>query len=102
MKARLKLAKLLHHKGFHITFVSTEYKHLLTVRGPHSLDGLPDFRFTLPPPDSNATQSIRKNALEPFLSLVFKLNDNSASGSDVSPVTCIVSYGFMIFTVIAS
>ncbi|KAL9380618.1 hypothetical protein Peur_026275 [Populus x canadensis] len=42
----LKLAKLLHFKGFHITFVNTEYNHrrLLKSRGSSSLDdGLPDF-----------------------------------------------------------
>ncbi|KAG5526034.1 hypothetical protein RHGRI_032356 [Rhododendron griersonianum] len=47
----LNVAKLLHHKGFHITFVNTEYNHrrLLKSRGPHSLDGLPDFRYeTIP------------------------------------------------------
>ena len=61
----LKLAKLLHHKGFHITFVNTEYNHkrLLKSRGPNSLDGLPSFTFEtipdgLPPTDANATQDI--------------------------------------------
>ncbi|KAI8526559.1 hypothetical protein RHMOL_Rhmol12G0005900 [Rhododendron molle] len=116
MKAMLKLAKLLHHEGFHITFVNSEYNHkrFLRVRGPNSLDGLPDFRFEmipdgLPPSDPSAPQdllslleSIRKNALEaPFLSLVSKLNDSSASGLDVPPVTCIVSDGFMSFTITA-
>ncbi|KAF7123753.1 hypothetical protein RHSIM_Rhsim12G0005100 [Rhododendron simsii] len=116
MKAMLKLAKLLHHEGCHITFVNTEYNHkrFLRVRGPNSLDGLPDFRFEtipdgLPPWDPNTPQdvlslreSIRKNALEPpFLNLVSKLNDSSASGLDVPPVTCIVSDGFMSFTITA-
>ncbi|KAE8662288.1 Translocon at the outer membrane of chloroplasts 64-V isoform 1 [Hibiscus syriacus] len=38
----LNLAKILHHKGFRITFVNTEYNHrrLLRPRGPGSLDGL--------------------------------------------------------------
>ncbi|XP_058193044.1 7-deoxyloganetin glucosyltransferase-like [Rhododendron vialii] len=116
MKAMLKLAKLLHHEGLHITFVNTEYNHkrFLRVRGPNSLDGLPDFRFEtipdgLPPWDPNTPQdllslreSIRKNALKtPFLSLVSKLNDSSASGPDMPPVTCIVSDGFMSFTITA-
>ncbi|XP_058194055.1 7-deoxyloganetin glucosyltransferase-like [Rhododendron vialii] len=113
VKAMLKLAKLLHHNGFHITFVNTEYNHrrLLEARGPNSLDGLPDFRFEtipdgLPPSDANSTQdipslceSIRENALELFLSLVSNLNDTSAL--DVPPVTCIVSDGFMSFTITA-
>ncbi|KAK3414143.1 hypothetical protein EUGRSUZ_I02651 [Eucalyptus grandis] len=56
----LKLAKLLHHKGFHITFVNTEHNHkrLLRSQGPHSLDGLPHFRFDMIPdglPPSDAT-----------------------------------------------
>ncbi|KAK6945756.1 hypothetical protein RJ641_013300 [Dillenia turbinata] len=54
----LKSAKILHHKGFHTTFVNTEYNHnrFLNSRRPHSLDGLPDFHFAaipngLPPTD---------------------------------------------------
>ncbi|PPS03703.1 hypothetical protein GOBAR_AA16955 [Gossypium barbadense] len=41
----LLVANLLHFKGFHITFVNTEYNHerLLKSRGPHALNGLPDF-----------------------------------------------------------
>ncbi|KAI5339963.1 hypothetical protein L3X38_019237 [Prunus dulcis] len=47
----LKLAKLLYHRGFHITSVSTEfiYKHCLQSPGPNSLDGLPNFRFETTP-----------------------------------------------------
>ncbi|KAI5442827.1 hypothetical protein KIW84_011737 [Lathyrus oleraceus] len=47
----LKLAKLLHLKGFHITFVNTEYNHkrLLKSRGSNSFDGFTDFCFeTIP------------------------------------------------------
>ncbi|KAK3016292.1 hypothetical protein RJ639_007612 [Escallonia herrerae] len=47
----LKLAKLLHRKGFHITFVHTEFNHqrLLKSRGPDALRGLSSFRFeTIP------------------------------------------------------
>ncbi|XP_073221391.1 7-deoxyloganetin glucosyltransferase-like isoform X2 [Cicer arietinum] len=46
-----KVAKLLHLKGFHITFVNTEYNHkrLLNSKGPNSLDGFTDFNFeTIP------------------------------------------------------
>ncbi|XP_068304618.1 7-deoxyloganetin glucosyltransferase-like [Pyrus communis] len=105
LKAMLKLAKLLHHKGFHITIINTEFNHrrLLKSLGPNSLDGLSDFRFeTIPDslPDSNedATQdlnlladSIRNKFLAPFLDLVTKLNNEN-------PVICIVSDGFMPFT----
>ncbi|KAF3445130.1 hypothetical protein FNV43_RR14823 [Rhamnella rubrinervis] len=51
IKAVLKLAKLLHSKGFHVTFVNTEFNHsrFLKSLGPNSLDGLPDFGFeTIP------------------------------------------------------
>ncbi|KAK6945753.1 hypothetical protein RJ641_013297 [Dillenia turbinata] len=100
----LQLAKLLHYKGFHITFVNNEYNHMrfLKSRGPHSLDGLPDFRFAaiadgLPPTDTcDATQdakalchSIRDRLLlAPFKKLLQKLN---AEDSNVPPVTCVVS-----------
>lgn len=108
----LKLAKLLHYKGFHITFVNTEYNHerLLKSRGPNSLDGLPSFRFKsipdgLPHTDANATQdlislidSTTKNCLAPFRRLLSQLNSSLNS----PPVTCIVSDGIMTFTLDAA
>ncbi|KAL5705214.1 7-deoxyloganetin glucosyltransferase [Ranunculus cassubicifolius] len=105
----LKLAKLLHHRGFHITFINTEYNHkrLLKSRGPNSLNGLPSFQFKtitdgLPPSDDiDATQSIPAlcestsiNCLAPFRDLVSELNNNHNS----PPVSCIVSDGSMTFT----
>ncbi|KAK7824690.1 7-deoxyloganetin glucosyltransferase [Quercus suber] len=92
----LKLAKLLHHKGFHVTFVNTEYIHkrLLRSRGPNSLDGLPDFHFEtitdgLPPVDADVSQDIialaestTKACLLPLCNLISKLNDTSSSNSD--------------------
>ncbi|GLT62406.1 hypothetical protein SLA2020_350470 [Shorea laevis] len=110
----LKLAKILHYRGFHITFVNTEFNHkrLLKSRGPNSLDGLPSFRFqTIPDglPESNveATQDIpslcdstRKHCLAPFRNLLSKLNNTSSS--NVPPVTCIVSDGVMSFTLDAA
>ncbi|KAL0360978.1 UNVERIFIED_CONTAM: 7-deoxyloganetin glucosyltransferase [Sesamum radiatum] len=111
----LKLAKLLHHNGFHITFVNTEYNHqrLLKSRGPDSLKGLPSFRFEtipdgLPPSDAaDATQDIPSlcqstttTCLAPFRDLLAKLNDTGSS--DVPPVSCIVSDGVMSFTVEAA
>ena len=109
-----KLAKLLHHRGFHITFVNTEYNHrrLLKSRGPDALDDVPSFRFEtipdgLPPSDANTTQDVpslcdstSKNCLAPFRDLLCKLNNSSSSG--VPPVTCIVSDGVMSFTLKAS
>ncbi|KAM3319997.1 7-deoxyloganetin glucosyltransferase [Capsicum chacoense] len=110
----LKLAKILHHKGFHITFVNTEFNHrrLLKSRGPHALDGLPSFRFEaipdgLPPCDADATQDIpslcestTKTCLGPFRDLLAKLNDTSTT--NVPPVSCIVSDGVMAFTLAAA
>ncbi|KAB1220554.1 UDP-glycosyltransferase 85A5 [Morella rubra] len=113
IKAMLKFAKILHRKGFRITFVNTEFNHqrFLHARGPNSLDGLPGFRFEtipdgLPPSDSNATQSVRslcdsilKYFLAPFFELLLKLNTPT---SDNLPVTCIISDGIMPFSVTAA
>ncbi|KAI4299058.1 hypothetical protein L6164_032555 [Bauhinia variegata] len=110
----LKLAKLLHSKGFSITLVNSEFNHkrLLNSRGPDALKGFPDFRFEsipdgLPPSNKDATQSIvalcdstRKNCSVPFSNLLSKLNDSQASGAP--PVSCIISDGIMSFTLEAS
>lgn len=111
----LKLAKLLYHKGFHITFVNTEFNHrrLLRSRGPHALDGLPSFRFEtirdgLPPSDVDATQDIpslcestSKRCLPYFRELLSRLNDRARTG-EVPPVSCVVSDGVMSFTLDAA
>ncbi|XP_062099250.1 7-deoxyloganetin glucosyltransferase-like [Humulus lupulus] len=108
----LKLAKLLHSRGFHITFVNTEFNHkrLLKARGPNSLDGLPSFQFEtipdgLPPTDVDATQDIPalcystpRHSLVPFKNLLAKLNSSPV----VPPVTCVVSDGVMSFTLDAA
>lgn len=105
----MQLAKLLHYRGFHITFVNTEFNHKRLIRssGPNALKGLPDFQFKtipdgLPPSDRDATQdipalcaSIRKSCLGPFVELISKLN----SSGEVPPVTSIVSDGVMTFGV---
>ncbi|XP_006416207.2 UDP-glycosyltransferase 85A2 isoform X2 [Eutrema salsugineum] len=108
----LKVAKLLHAKGFHVTFVNTIYNHnrLLRSRGPNALDGLPSFRFEsipdgLPEIDVDVTQDIpalcestMKNGLAPFKELLGRIN----AGDDVPPVSCIVSDGCMSFTLDAA
>ncbi|XP_050291191.1 linamarin synthase 2-like isoform X5 [Quercus robur] len=105
----MRLAKLLHSRGFHITFVNTEFNHrrLIRSKGLEYIKGLPDFQFAtipdgLPPSDRDATQDIpalcdstRKNCLAPFKELVLKLN----SSSEVPLVTCIVSDGIMSFAI---
>ncbi|KAI4296378.1 hypothetical protein L6164_036341 [Bauhinia variegata] len=107
----MKLAKLLHYRGFHITYVNTEYNHkrLLKSRGPNALDGLPDFCFEtipdgLPPTDVNVNQDIpslcvstQKNCLAPFRDLLARLNDSASNGS-IPPVSCLISDGLMTFT----
>ncbi|KAG9451454.1 hypothetical protein H6P81_011419 [Aristolochia fimbriata] len=105
----LKVAKLLHAKGFHITFVNTEFNNqrLLRSNGPDSVKGLEDFRFeTIPdglPPSNNygATQDVpslcdstAKNCRAPFRDLVARLN----STPGIPPVTCVVSDGVMTFS----
>ncbi|KAL6517633.1 hypothetical protein OROMI_033334 [Orobanche minor] len=109
----LKLAKLLHYKGFFITFVNTEFNHnrLVRAQGPKSVTCLDDFQFKtipdgLPTSICDATQdipllsqSMSKNCLAPFSDLIDSLNDSS---SDCPNVSCIVSDGVMSFTLDAA
>ncbi|CAI0413626.1 unnamed protein product [Linum tenue] len=110
----LKLAKILHHRGFHVTFVNTEFNHrrLLRSRGSAAFDGLSDrFRFEtipdgLPPSDADATQEVpalcdstRKHCLAPFKRLLSELNE---AASAAPPVSCVVSDAIMSFTLDAS
>ncbi|KAL2460420.1 UDP-glycosyltransferase 85A2 [Abeliophyllum distichum] len=108
----LKLAKLLHFRGFFITFVNTEYNHsrLVRSRGTDSVKGLEDFQFRtipdgLPLSDKDATQdiptlsnSIQNNCLPHFLDLINNLNDSP----DCPNVSCIVADGVMSFTLDAA
>nr|UHH90529.1 UDP-glycosyltransferase [Nicotiana benthamiana] len=108
----MKISILLHSKGFHITFVNSEYNHkrLLKSRGPYSLKGLQDFVFEtipdgLPPIDAHTTQHIpslclstKENCLAPFKELLIKIN----SSNDVPKVTCIIFDGIMTFAVLAA
>lgn len=108
----LKLAKLLHHSGFHITFVYTEYNHarLLKSRGPSGLYGLPDFKFEaipdgLPFLDGDVTQDLPSLCVSmsttcsiPFRSLITQLQGKSVNSPKHNPpVTCIVADGAMTF-----
>ncbi|KAI3980349.1 hypothetical protein MKX01_003888 [Papaver californicum] len=104
----LKLAKLLHNKGIHITFVNTEFSHkrLIKLRGIEFVQGFPYFQFHtipdgLPPIDADSTQDIpslsfstKKNCGFPFRNLLMKLNETP----DIPRVSCMVSYGIMSFT----
>jgi len=108
-----RLAKLLHLRGFHITFVHTEYnyKRLLNSRALKDLHDLPHFHFEtipdgLPLTDeaANVTQdtvalfkSARENFLLPFCELLAKLNHSAIAGL-IPPVTCLVSDMCLTFT----
>ncbi|KAJ9670126.1 hypothetical protein PVL29_026589 [Vitis rotundifolia] len=109
----MQVAKLLHSRGFYITFVNTEFNHRRLVRSKGQEDwvkGFDDFRFEtipdgLPPSDRDATQdppmlcySIPKHCPAPFQHLLGKLN----SLPEVPPVTCIVSDGVMSFAMKAA
>jgi hypothetical protein len=109
----LKLAKILHFKGFHITFVNTEFNHqrLLKSQGSESINRHPSFCFeTIPdglPPSENldVTQDIpslckstSETCIEPFRKLLKKLNDTTTT----PPVSCIISDGVMSFTLDAA
>jgi hypothetical protein len=116
INALLKLGKLLHLRGFHITFVNTEYNHkcLLNSRGPNSLDGFTDFNFETIPNGFTTMesgdvfqdvhlffQSIMTSFLQPFGELLTRLDADATAGL-VPPVTCIVSDCYMPFTVDAA
>nr|CAB3487218.1 unnamed protein product [Digitaria exilis] len=108
----LKLGKILHCRGFHITFVNSEFNHrrLLRSRGAHALDGLPGFRFAtipdgLPPSDKDATQDVpslchstEESCLPHLRALLAELN----ASPDVPPVTCVVGDDVMCFTLDAA
>lgn len=105
----LTLAKLLHFKGFHITFVHTQFNHhrLIRSNGPDSLKGSPGFRFeTISDglPESNRRGVLDLPALcdalpvhgrRSFRALVLRLLDPSPESP---PVSCVVSDGVMGFT----
>ncbi|GAA0169335.1 transferase [Lithospermum erythrorhizon] len=111
----LKLAKLLYSRGFHITFVNTEYNHkrLIKSKGFEAVEGLPSFRFETIPDglmesdDIDSTQDIpylaestSKTCLDPFMKLIKKLNDRNVS--NVPPVSRIVADGCMSFALLAA
>ncbi|KAM3196189.1 hypothetical protein ACQJBY_072061 [Aegilops geniculata] len=113
----LNLAKLLHARGFHVTFVNNEFNHrrLLRSQSADTLRGLPAFRFAeiadgLPPSDREATQDVialcystMTTSLPRFKELVVKLNDEAEnSGGALPPVTCVVADSIMSFALDAA
>ncbi|XP_076922135.1 7-deoxyloganetin glucosyltransferase-like [Bidens hawaiensis] len=107
----LKLAKLLHSKGFMITFVITEYDHkrLLRSLGPDALNDRPSFHFEtysdgLPPPKnpntSPHTPSLVKSILAKGLGQIQSVL--AKASADYSPVTCMVADFLMGYTLPAA
>ncbi|KAF2294101.1 hypothetical protein GH714_007519 [Hevea brasiliensis] len=104
----LKLAKLLHFRGFHITFVHTEfnYQRILSNRGPDSLKGFHDFQFEtisdgLPEASQRGIEDLQHLCItlpdhgrRSFRDLIVKLNGSS----NLPAVSCIISDGVMSFT----
>ncbi|KAL6855920.1 hypothetical protein ACP4OV_018722 [Aristida adscensionis] len=107
----LKLAKALHARGFHVTFVNTEYNHgrLLRARGAGAVAGAAGLRFEtipdgLPPwPDGlDATQDIwalceatRRTGPAAVRGLVERLGATDG----VPQVSCVVADGAMGYVV---
>ncbi|WVZ83781.1 hypothetical protein U9M48_030886 [Paspalum notatum var. saurae] len=106
----LKLAKALHMRGFHATFVHTEYNHgrLLRARGASAFDaGAEGLRFeTIPdglaPSGLDATQDIwalceatRRTGPAAVRELVERLNRTDG----VPPVRCVIADGSMGYVV---
>ena len=102
----LKLATILHARGFHVTFVNTEYNHrrLVRSRGAAAVSGLRDFRFAtipdgLPASDADATQDpatisyATKHSCPPHLRRLL---------AGLDGVTCVVADNLMSFSVDAA
>uniref|UniRef100_A0A2N9HGL3 Glycosyltransferase N-terminal domain-containing protein n=1 Tax=Fagus sylvatica TaxID=28930 RepID=A0A2N9HGL3_FAGSY len=108
----LKFAKLLHYKGFHITFVHTDfnYHRLVKSRALDSLKGLDDFRNETISDGLPSTKqrgildlpalctTMQVHGLRSLHDLITKINASSV----VPPVSCIVSDGVMGFTLKAA
>ncbi|CAD6333475.1 unnamed protein product [Miscanthus lutarioriparius] len=101
----LKLAKLLHARGFEVTFVNTEFNHRRLLHSRGALDRVPGFRFDaipdgLPPSDADATQDIpalcystMTTCLPHLLALLARVDADAGS----PPVTCLVTDAVMSF-----
>ena len=104
-----RLAKALHMRSFHVTFVHTEYNHgrLLRSHGPGAVGGADGFRVEtipdgLPPAELDATQDIwklgeatRRTCPGPVRELLQRLSRTEG----VPPVTCVIADGAMGFVV---
>lgn len=101
-----KVAKLLHGRGFHITFANSEFCHrrLLSSVEADDLRHLPGFEFkAISSTDFDIIQNknhektvsdIQTKFLGPVYDLVREINDSR----NAPPVTCIISDPMMVFT----
>ncbi|KAK3118098.1 hypothetical protein QOZ80_9BG0694220 [Eleusine coracana subsp. coracana] len=106
----LKLAKALHARSFHVTFVNTEYNHgrLIRARGAGAVAGDERLRFDtipdgLPPSDLDATQDIwalceatRRTGPAALRELVERIGRRT---DGVPPVSCVIADGAMGYAV---
>ncbi|XP_058086777.1 7-deoxyloganetin glucosyltransferase-like [Magnolia sinica] len=103
----MHLAKILHSRGFHITFVHTEFNHLHLIRTgaidptveiegfcfEAIPDGLPQPADANALPDSTeSTMSIFKHGLATLRELIRRINGDSQGGP---PVSCMIRDAFM-------
>ncbi|KAM3373198.1 hypothetical protein ACQJBY_019908 [Aegilops geniculata] len=112
----MKLAKVLHRNGFHVTFVNTEYnqRRLVRSRGPGAVAGLPGFRFAtipdgIPTSDADADGDTTQDPVSlcyytmttclPHLKNLLR-DLNGTVGAP--PVSCVVGDGVMSFCVDAA
>ncbi|KAI4968719.1 hypothetical protein ZWY2020_046049 [Hordeum vulgare] len=100
----MKLAKIFHCKGFHVTFVNTEYNHrrLVRSRGPDAVVGLPDFHFAtipdgLPPSDADATQDIPSLCYSTMTNCLPHLKNLLRDLNGAAGVTCVMADAVMSF-----
>lgn len=106
IKCMLKLARLLHHKGVHITFVNTQTNHTQLVKsgGTRWLDGTSGFQFKTVPDglpsatDDGVIYSGTIAEIWTYLGTHFFYSFLHIVSGLETPVTCIICDGFMTYT----
>uniref|UniRef100_A0A8I6XJ31 Glycosyltransferase N-terminal domain-containing protein n=1 Tax=Hordeum vulgare subsp. vulgare TaxID=112509 RepID=A0A8I6XJ31_HORVV len=105
----IRLAKALHMRSFHVTFVHTEHNHrrLLRSRGPGVVEEVPGFRFEtipdgLPLAELDGIQDIWKLCEATRRTCpghVRELVERLSRTHGIPPVTCVIADGAMGFVV---
>ncbi|KAL4559674.1 hypothetical protein LXL04_031817 [Taraxacum kok-saghyz] len=107
IKCMLKLARLLHHNGLHVTFINAQSYHnrLVNSGGTRWLDGAPGFQFkTVPdgPPsttdDDDTERTQTKSQIWNYLGTNFRDSLLDLLPGLEIPATCIICDGFMTYT----